>query len=73
MVELCVEPIKKSNTVAYHSNHLHRDFEEDDENPDWVSELKKHVGWKDTPDGNPAERVPEPCGGDTDAWKRGDD
>ncbi|KAM7328836.1 hypothetical protein ACRRTK_012928 [Alexandromys fortis] len=49
------------------------DFEEDDENPDWVSELKKHVGWKDTPDGNPAERVPEPCGGDTDAWKRGDD
>ncbi|KAH0514540.1 Cytoskeleton-associated protein 2 [Microtus ochrogaster] len=49
------------------------DFEEDDENPDWVSELKKHVGWKDTPDGNPAEPVPEPCGGDTDAWKRGDD
>ncbi|XP_075842414.1 serine/threonine-protein kinase Nek3 isoform X3 [Microtus pennsylvanicus] len=49
------------------------DFEEDDENPDWVSELKKHVGWKDTPDGNPAEHVPEPCGGDTDAWKRGDD
>ncbi|XP_041529853.1 serine/threonine-protein kinase Nek3 isoform X6 [Microtus oregoni] len=39
------------------------DFEEDDENPDWVSELKKHVGWKDTPDGNPAEHVPEPCGG----------
>lgn len=21
------------------------DFEEDDENPDWVSELKKQVGW----------------------------
>ncbi|XP_026642676.1 serine/threonine-protein kinase Nek3 isoform X3 [Microtus ochrogaster] len=49
------------------------DFEEDDENPDWVSELKKHVGWKDMPDGNPAEPVPEPCGGDSDAWKRGDD
>ncbi|KAK7822969.1 hypothetical protein U0070_025786 [Myodes glareolus] len=49
------------------------DFEEDDENPDWVSELKKHVGWKDMSDGNSLERVPEPCGGDTDAWKWGED
>ncbi|XP_057608645.1 serine/threonine-protein kinase Nek3 isoform X1 [Chionomys nivalis] len=49
------------------------DFEEDDENPDWVSELKKHVGWKDTSDRDPSERVPEPCGRDTDAWRRGDD
>lgn len=24
-----------------------RDFEEDDENPDWVSELKKQVGRRD--------------------------
>lgn len=27
------------------------DFEEDNENPDWVSELKKHVGWQDGPGG----------------------
>ncbi|CAH6787118.1 Nek3 [Phodopus roborovskii] len=27
------------------------DFEEDDENPDWVSELKKQVGWQDVCDG----------------------
>lgn len=27
------------------------DFEEDDENPDWVSELKKQVGWQGVCDG----------------------
>ncbi|XP_052607752.1 serine/threonine-protein kinase Nek3 isoform X3 [Peromyscus californicus insignis] len=27
------------------------DFEEDDENPDWVSELQKQVGWQDMCDG----------------------
>ncbi|XP_021075166.1 serine/threonine-protein kinase Nek3 [Mus pahari] len=27
------------------------DFEEDNENSDWMSELKKHVGWGDGPDG----------------------
>lgn len=59
--------------MARHLNCFHRDFEEDDGNRDWVSELKKHVGWKDTSDGNSLERVPEPCGGDTDAWKWGDD
>ncbi|CAO2611615.1 Serine/threonine-protein kinase Nek3, partial [Lemmus lemmus] len=48
------------------------DFEEDDGNPDWVSELKKHMGRQDTSDGNSSEHVPEPCGGDSDAWKRGD-
>lgn len=30
---------------------FHRDFEEDGENPDWVSELQKQVGWQDVYDG----------------------
>lgn len=56
MVEFCIEPIKKykasPDTEAYHPNcFFHRDFEEDGENPDWVSELQKQVGWQDVYDG----------------------
>ncbi|XP_076770002.1 serine/threonine-protein kinase Nek3 isoform X2 [Arvicanthis niloticus] len=42
------------------------DFEEDNENPDWVSELQKQVGWGMDVVNNSSENMPEPCRGDSD-------
>lgn len=61
------------NPEAYHSNCFHRDFEEDDENPDWVSELKKQVGRQDVCDGKLLGECAWAMWGDTDDWKQNED
>lgn len=57
MVAFCFEPSKKNLLCPKHGGLiskliLHRDFEEDDDDsPDWVSELKRRAGWQGVSDG----------------------